>query len=551
MSITLEEAVAALKAMTPEEQAETIKLVMQETAHLPWVPNPGYQQMALDSEADELFFGGELGPGKTSLLIGAALTQHEQSIIFRREYSQIKGLEDEVAKILKTRDGYNASSHVWRIPSTNRVLEFGSVPHETDATRYQGRAHDLIAFDELGHFAYKTYRYLTLWLRTTTPGQRCRVISAGNKPERPEAFWVIRYWGAWLDPTTPDPAQPGELRWPVPIEQDGDRELFLRSKEEAVAHLATFPNPPRDVKTGEIIPPRSRTFVPGKLSENLDVASSYSSIVAHADKAHRGLVAGKFDESLDDDEWQLIPTRWIIEAQERRKLSPRPPVGVPMVAMGVDVGMGGSDETVIACRYDAWYDQLTVQPGAKTPNPMDVASLIFRHRRDGGHVIVDCGGGYGSGVVEHLEANEVPVTKYNGATAGHGRTQPGREHGFANKRAQSWYRFREALDPNQPGGSPIVLPDDPTLRADLVAPRYEITHRNEVRIEEKTEIKRRIGRSPDRGDAVVMAWDDGQRALKRGFVGPGASRRGSHRDRPVFCTMDDRVSARSWSRDRR
>lgn len=141
----LKEMLAALEAMTPEEQAETIKLVMQETGHLPWVPNPGYQTMALESEADELFYGGEPGPGKSWLLIGAALTRHERSIIFRREYPQIKGLEDDVAKILKTRDGYNQTMHIWRLPGAgDRTLEFGSVPHEKDVERYQGRAHDLM-----------------------------------------------------------------------------------------------------------------------------------------------------------------------------------------------------------------------------------------------------------------------------------------------------------------------------------------------------------------------------------------------------------------------
>ena len=41
---------------------------------------------------------------------------------------------------------------------------------------------------------------------------------------------------------------------------------------------------------------------------------------------------------------------------------------------------------------------------------------------------------------------------------------------FANKRAEVWWKFREALDPDQPDGSAIALPPDPELRADLCAP---------------------------------------------------------------------------------
>ena len=41
-------------------------------------------------------------------------------------------------------------------------------------------------------------------------------------------------------------------------------------------------------------------------------------------------------------------------------------------------------------------------------------------------------------------------------------------------------------------------------------------------VEPKEDIIKRIGRSPDRGDAVVMSWAEGQAALKAGKVGPTA-----------------------------
>src|SRR4051812_13855711 len=46
--------------------------------------------------------------------------------------------------------------------------------------------------------------------------------------------------------------------------------------------------------------------------------------------------------------------------------------------------------------------------------------------------------------------------------------------GFANKRAEVWWKFREALDPDQPDGSAIALPPDPELRADLCAPTWKL-----------------------------------------------------------------------------
>lgn len=533
----LQSILAKLKGLPPEEQLKVIAQAQADPRL--WIPNPGPQTDALNSLAAELFFGGQLGGGKSSMLVGAAVTQHERAIIFRREYSQIQGLIDEATRILGTRDGYNGQEHIWRIPGTKKILEFGSVPHEHNVERWQGRAHDLKGFDELAHFSRSQYRYLTLWLRSTTPGQRCRIIATGNRPTSPEGYWVVEHWAAWLDPTYHDPAKPGELRWPVPAAEGHDRELFLRSLDEAIAHLAKFKNPPRDHE-GNIIPPRSRTFIPSRLEDNPDLLrSGYASVLAHAPKHLQALASGDFEAQIEDDPWQLIPTAHIIAAQKRH--TPRPPGGVPMTAMGVDVAQGGSDKTCIASRHDWWFAPLVMVPGSETPKPSDTAALVVRHRRDGAAVIVDCGGGYGGGVVEQLAThNHIEARKHKGASSATGRSKC-RTYAFANKRAEVWWRFREALDPEQPGGSPIALPNDPMIRADLAAPRFTDTPRG-ILLEEKGEIAKRLGRSPDAGDAIVLAW------AERGRLGEG--RRSSdarHRDRPTHAQVGY-ASAKGWLR---
>jgi len=48
------------------------------------------------------------------------------------------------------------------------------------------------------------------------------------------------------------------------------------------------------------------------------------------------------------------------------------------------------------------------------------------------------------------------------------------------------------------------LPPDKELLADLCAPRYRVTAAG-IQIEAKEEIKERIGRSPDVGEAVMLA----------------------------------------------
>ena len=87
---------------------------------------------------------------------------------------------------------------------------------------------------------------------------------------------------------------------------------------------------------------------------------------------------------------------------------------------------------------------------------------------------------------------------------------------FVNKRAEAHWRFREALNPDQDGGSAIALPPDPQVLADLTAPRWKLMTRG-IQIESKEDLKKpeRLGRSPDKGDAIVMAWSEGEKALIR------------------------------------
>jgi hypothetical protein len=73
---------------------------------------------------------------------------------------------------------------------------------------------------------------------------------------------------------------------------------------------------------------------------------------------------------------------------------------------------------------------------------------------------------------------------------------------FVNVRAASYWKFRESLDPD--GEERIMLPPDNELLADLCAPQYKLLAGG-IQIEPKEDIIDRIGRSPDCGDAVVLA----------------------------------------------
>lgn len=358
------------------------------------------------------------------------------------------------------------------------------------------------------------YEFIIGWNRSTRPGQRCRVIATGNPPIDENGLWVIAYWAPWLDESHPDPAAPGELRWPVRMTEDeeDEREHFFRTKEEAIAHLKTFSRPPLDLD-GNILPPRSRTFIPARLEDNPDLMrSGYAAVLDKMPKELRDAMRdGKFKQSFSDDEFQVIPTEWIVEAQQRwRNERPR---DIAMTALGVDIAQGGADRTVISPRYGDWFAPLIVKPGRDTPDGPTAAALIIIHRRDGATVNIDLGGGWGGSAYDHLKENDdVDLVGVVPGAASTGRTLDGKLQ-FKNLRAEMWWKLREALDPS--GEHRIAIPNDPELRRELAAPRWKMASGNRIQIEEKADIKKRLGRSPDKGDAVVLAWFSGANRRRR------------------------------------
>lgn len=487
----LDDLLGRLNSLPAKDKDQVIKDALAATKGKRWVPNPGAQTDGYFCQADELFYGGSAGGGKSDLIIGLSLTEHQRSLILRRTNKEASKLFERYRDIIGTRDGWNGQDSIWRLPD-GRVIDIGGCQLEDDKQKYKGTPHDLIGFDEVSDFTESQYTFITIWNRAADASQRCRVVAAGNPPTRPEGLWVIRYWAPWLDPTHPNPAKPGELRW------------FLGGDE------VDGPGPYE--VDGKMVHARSRTFIPAKLEDNPDLAATnYDAVLAGLPEELRlAYREGRFDVSLKDDAFQVIPTSWIRAAQARWKETPP---NVPMCAMGVDVAQGGDDNTVIACRFDGWYAKNIKVPGKETPDGPSVAGLVIKHRRHDAKIIVDMGGGYGGDTFTHLKLNLGPeaVVAYKGSDGSVRRTRDNLLR-FRNKRSQAYWQFREALDPSQDGGSPIALPHDPALVADLTAPKFEIGP-NGIMITEKKQLVKDLGRSPDDGDAVVMAWYDGARAM--------------------------------------
>jgi hypothetical protein len=486
----LAEILEALAALPEKDRQAVTREAIEATKDMVWCPNPGPQTEAFYCEADELFYGGQAGGGKTGLEVGLALTEHKRSLLLRRTNKEADGLVKAIEEVVGHRNGYNSQKNSWRIGE--RIIDMGGCQLEEDRQKYKGDPHDLIAFDEVSDFTETQYTFIIGWNRSVIPGQRCRIVAAGNPPTRPEGLWVLKRWAAWLDPKHPKPAKPGELRWYTTDESGREIEV-----DGPGPHLIG----------GEEVVARSRTFIPARLSDNPDLASTnYGAVLAALPAELRAAYRdGRFDAGLEDDPWQAIPTDWVLQAQER--WGKVPPVGVPMCAIGVDVAQGGTDSTVLAQRHDGWFAPLHSVPGAQTPGGTDVAGIVIARRRDNAKVVIDIGGGWGGDAYAHLKANGVDVDSYMGVKKSLRRTIDN-QLTFTNVRTEAYWRLREALNPDQEGGSPIMLPDDRELLADLTAPTYSVKGGG-LALEPKEDLIKRIGRSPDKGDAVVMAWFSG------------------------------------------
>lgn len=214
-------------------------------------------------------------------------------------------------------------------------------------------------------------------------------------------------------------------------------------------------------------------------------------------------------EEAGDDMRRAIPRAWV-KAAQARWLANRGKTLMNMTSLGVDVAQGGGDRTVLAPLHLTRFEPLTVIPGKQTVDGPSVAANVVQVLRNDAVVTVDLGGGWGGDTLTHLKTHlKLVAAGINPSSKALGSSKDGR-YTFRNRRAELYWRFREALNPIT--GENVELPPDDELAEDLCAPEFEITLQG-VQIEAKEDIRDRLGRSPDRGDAVLLAWAGGSSSV--------------------------------------
>jgi hypothetical protein len=177
----------------------------------------------------------------------------------------------------------------------------------------------------------------------------------------------------------------------------------------------------------------------------------------------------------------------------------------------VDVGRGG-DETILATR-DGWAVSLKSN---RSRNTMEVVGLA---QAEPGRVIVDVVG-VGAGVYDRLREVGTRPLAYTGSGKTGARDRSGKL-GFVNVRSAAYWHLRELLDPSF---EPVIaLPPDNLMISDLTTPRWAVVTGvpAKIQVEQKDKVVERLGRSPDRGDAIAMSlWADRHKTGSDTFAEP-------------------------------
>lgn len=237
----------------------------------------------------------------------------------------------------------------------------------------------------------------------------------------------------------------------------------------------------------------AETIAAGRVSQ--DWAEQRKRQWGEESSLYQAKVLGQF---CADDADSAIPLAWVEAAIERWHewdRAGRPtPVNAGPTWTGVDVGRGG-DESVLARLVG---NAITVT----TNRVKDTMAVADQAAKEPGRSVVDVLG-VGAGVYDRLRQKGCKPVSY----AGSGKTSRrdrSRQFGFTNIRSAAYWNLRECLDPQHE--PTLCLPPDDLMISDLTTPKWsdESGVPPKIKVERKEDVVARLGRSPDRGDAVVM-----------------------------------------------
>jgi len=218
---------------------------------------------------------------------------------------------------------------------------------------------------------------------------------------------------------------------------------------------------------------------------------------------YQSRVLGEFPDQASD---ALIRLGWIEAAVARGRAAEEP--SREPVEMGVDVARFGECETVVVIRRGPRVLRLLAWRGAST---METAERVSALAEEWGAALVRVDAvGLGSGTFDRLQ--ELLGDRAVDVNVGR---PPRNSERYSLLRDELFFGLRARFRDGD-----IALPDDPLLRDQLAALTYAISERGQQVVCPKSELARRGIVSPDRADALALAFAPEWPQRPLAFLGP-------------------------------
>jgi len=236
-------------------------------------------------------------------------------------------------------------------------------------------------------------------------------------------------------------------------------------------------------------------FISALPSDNPHLPKDYTDNLREAFKHRPNLLAAYLYGSWDDLAGHnvCIQGSWINEAKNRRAEGR----AIKRIIVNDPARFGDDENVIYVMEDDGRVMSIVEQIYLEHKSLMDTAGRLTSLRRkwDAQIIAVDVIG-IGAGIVDALYELKEPVLSINSSSK---PTVESKQRKYMNLRSQMWMEAGELF-----ANARIALPEDLTLSGQLAGIKFDYNNSGRIQVESKEDIKKRLSRSPDRGDAFVM-----------------------------------------------
>lgn len=196
-------------------------------------------------------------------------------------------------------------------------------------------------------------------------------------------------------------------------------------------------------------------------------------------------------EPIRQGNYKLISSALVREA-----MIPKIDNSTSPLVIGLDIARFGDDKTSFCFRKGRWCIKFDTYQKLDNVAVANLATNFIRQMQPY-RIFMDIGG-QGAGVFDILKDrgfSEIIRGIYFGEKALN-------DERYFNRRAEMWDEIRQWLESKPP----VQIPADEDLFDDLTSVNKKYDRKGRLCLEEKDELKKRLGRSPDKGDALALTF---------------------------------------------